>query len=145
MNYRRGEGNPVCRRLTKQLLILVAISNVFHNIFLKKGNQMSRKANKRILCRGVSYIDFFILQRCTVNLTQILLFSCACCCKKFIIHPLSILSFLTTVFLLVAVIVYAVNNKGDLGEPAVFTVLFQKLWNSLAMQSNYGSAIMTLR
>lgn len=41
---------------------------------------------------------------------------CACCCKKFIIHPLSILSFLTTVFLLVAVIVYAVNNKGDLGN-----------------------------
>ncbi|PIO61523.1 hypothetical protein TELCIR_16953, partial [Teladorsagia circumcincta] len=41
---------------------------------------------------------------------------CACCCKKFIIHPLTILSFLVTVFLLVAVIVYAVNNKGDLGD-----------------------------
>ncbi|KAK6017314.1 hypothetical protein OSTOST_17167, partial [Ostertagia ostertagi] len=42
--------------------------------------------------------------------------SCACCCKKYIIHPLTILSFITTVFLLVAVIVYAVNNKDDLGN-----------------------------
>ncbi|KAK6061865.1 hypothetical protein COOONC_00472 [Cooperia oncophora] len=44
----------------------------------------------------------------------------ACCCKKFIVHPLTILSFLTTAFLLVAVIVYAVNNKGDLGKKNIF-------------------------
>nr|CDJ89873.1 Protein CLC-1 [Haemonchus contortus] len=41
---------------------------------------------------------------------------CACCCKQFILHPLTILSFLVTCFLLVAVIVYAVNNKDNLGH-----------------------------
>ncbi|CAI4228248.1 unnamed protein product [Auanema sp. JU1783] len=40
------------------------------------------------------------------------LFSCcACCCKKYLLHPLSPLSFFVVLFLAVAVIVYAVNNK----------------------------------
>ncbi|PIO65789.1 hypothetical protein TELCIR_12520 [Teladorsagia circumcincta] len=40
---------------------------------------------------------------------------CACCCKKYIIHPLVGLSFLTTVFLFIAVIVYvvAINDAHD--------------------------------
>ncbi|KAK6740631.1 hypothetical protein RB195_008848 [Necator americanus] len=41
---------------------------------------------------------------------------CACCCKRFLIHPLSILSLITTIMLLIATIVYGVNNKGKLGK-----------------------------
>ncbi|VDM76226.1 unnamed protein product [Strongylus vulgaris] len=41
---------------------------------------------------------------------------CACCCKKYLIHPLTALSLLVTVMLLVSVIVYAVNNKDNLGD-----------------------------
>ncbi|WKX99699.1 hypothetical protein Q1695_014516 [Nippostrongylus brasiliensis] len=51
-----------------------------------------------------------------ISLIWNLIAFCACCCKKFIIHPLTILSFITTVMLLVAVIVYAVNNKNNLGD-----------------------------
>lgn len=37
-------------------------------------------------------------------------FSFACCCKKWLIHPLSLFAILITLFLLVSVIVYGVNN-----------------------------------
>ncbi|RCN52438.1 hypothetical protein ANCCAN_01481 [Ancylostoma caninum] len=40
---------------------------------------------------------------------------CACCWKRYIIHPLILLSFLTAIFLTVAVIVYAVTYKGNIG------------------------------
>ncbi|KAK5983342.1 CLaudin in Caenorhabditis [Trichostrongylus colubriformis] len=40
---------------------------------------------------------------------------CACCCKKYIIHPLVGLSFVVTVFLFIAVIVY-VASQGEANE-----------------------------
>ncbi|EYB99404.1 hypothetical protein Y032_0122g1034 [Ancylostoma ceylanicum] len=40
---------------------------------------------------------------------------CACCWKRYIIHPLILLSFLATVFLAVAVIVYAVTYNENIG------------------------------
>ncbi|CAJ0571707.1 unnamed protein product, partial [Mesorhabditis spiculigera] len=36
---------------------------------------------------------------------------CACCCKQYIIHPLSLFATLVSLFLGVAVIVYGANNK----------------------------------
>ncbi|CAJ0599125.1 unnamed protein product [Cylicocyclus nassatus] len=39
---------------------------------------------------------------------------CACCCKKYLIHPLAILSLIATIMLLIAVIVYGVNNKDSM-------------------------------
>ncbi|KAL6728076.1 hypothetical protein Aduo_009885 [Ancylostoma duodenale] len=51
-----------------------------------------------------------------ISLIWNLIAFCSCCCKKYIIHPLTALSFITTVMLLVAVIVYGVNNKGNLGD-----------------------------
>ncbi|KHJ87332.1 hypothetical protein OESDEN_12896 [Oesophagostomum dentatum] len=41
---------------------------------------------------------------------------CACCWKRYIIHPLIVLSFITTAFLAVAVIVYATTYKGHIGQ-----------------------------
>ncbi|CAJ0600968.1 unnamed protein product [Cylicocyclus nassatus] len=40
---------------------------------------------------------------------------CACFCKRYIIHPLILMSFITAAFLAVAVIIYAATFRGHIG------------------------------
>ncbi|PAV87096.1 hypothetical protein WR25_12711 isoform B [Diploscapter pachys] len=41
---------------------------------------------------------------------------CACCCKKYLIHPLALMAFIITVMLLTVVIIYAANAKHDIKD-----------------------------
>uniref|UniRef100_A0A0K0DIZ7 MARVEL domain-containing protein n=1 Tax=Angiostrongylus cantonensis TaxID=6313 RepID=A0A0K0DIZ7_ANGCA len=58
---------------------------------------------------------------------------CTCCCKKYIIHPLTFLSFITSALLLGSVTVYAKNNKGHLGDKFTHKDQFgYSFWSSVA-------------
>uniref|UniRef100_A0A1I7XCB4 Palmitoyltransferase n=1 Tax=Heterorhabditis bacteriophora TaxID=37862 RepID=A0A1I7XCB4_HETBA len=48
---------------------------------------------------------------------------CTCCCKKFIIHPLGVLTFITTILLALVVIVYGINNKQAIDSFYLFFIL----------------------
>ncbi|CAJ0956377.1 unnamed protein product, partial [Mesorhabditis belari] len=61
-----------------------------------------------------------VVAMCLAVATELLclawnLFACfACCCKKYVIHPLTLFATLVAIFLAVGVIVYGVNNKDAL-------------------------------
>uniref|UniRef100_A0A0N5AIP5 Claudin-like protein n=1 Tax=Syphacia muris TaxID=451379 RepID=A0A0N5AIP5_9BILA len=40
---------------------------------------------------------------------------CACCCKRYVIHPLPALALLLTIVLAVALILFGVNNRDSIG------------------------------
>ncbi|CAD6193099.1 unnamed protein product [Caenorhabditis auriculariae] len=53
---------------------------------------------------------------------------CACCCKKYIIHPLTILAVIVTILLLITVIVYAANYTGAFSSPNIENSLGYSYW-----------------
>ncbi|KAK6048137.1 hypothetical protein COOONC_14358 [Cooperia oncophora] len=73
--------------------------------------------NQEHLCNPWQHAqrDHMIAVACALCLAIVFqVISCACCCKKYIIHPLVGLAFITTVFLFIGVIVYVVaQNESD--------------------------------
>ena len=50
------------------------------------------------------------------TIVQLFDLSCACCCKKYLIHPLALMAFIITVLLLIVIIIYAANAKHDIKD-----------------------------
>ncbi|EYB99398.1 hypothetical protein Y032_0122g1031 [Ancylostoma ceylanicum] len=59
----------------------------------------------------------------TSRSSTFLIFSCACCWKQHIIHPLLLLSFLCSIFLLVTIIASLVTYGGKIRELLFFLLL----------------------
>lgn len=48
---------------------------------------------------------------------------CACCCKKYIIHPLVAFAFLIAILHLIALIIYGLKYKDQIGKNIMLSVL----------------------
>lgn len=103
-------GNPVSGLVGGMLMKLFICSKILFSESSRM-DEMCRRLHDPLFdcpnfCSCLQLFDMVRLAKADINIIQTT-FSLACCCKKYIIHPLTLFAVISTILLLIAVIVYA--------------------------------------